>query len=190
MPRKSFLLIALLALTACAGQPETPAPRLASGGSTKTLKDLNGSRIAMPVGLFLTAMDFDRDTRISRTEVRDGAAESFHAADTNSDGFLRSIEFTDWSRTQLGSEYTTPGQMQFDHDQDGRVSLSEFTATFDAIHQRLDTNKDGALVRSELLVEINGMGFDPESMRAQMEAEMRQKMQGKVREMCQRGGRG
>lgn len=188
MTRKIFSLLAVLSLTACASQPEPSAP--ASNGSTRTLQDLNGSRIAMPVGLFLTSMDLDRDTRVSRTEIRDGAAESFDASDTNGDGHLRPIEFEAWSLTYLGSEYSTPGRLQFDHDQDGRVSRSEFTATFDEVVRRLDTNRDGTLTRAELLVEVNGAGMDPGAIRAQIEAEMRRNMQGRVREMCRRGGRG
>jgi hypothetical protein len=82
------------------------------------------------VGLFLTSLDLDRDTRVSRTEVSGGAAESFDASDANADSYLRPIEFEAWSRTRLGSEYSTPGRLQFDHDQDGRVSRREFAATF------------------------------------------------------------
>jgi Ca2+-binding EF-hand superfamily protein len=156
----------------------------------RTLQDLNGARIALPVGLVLASMDTDRDTRVSSAEIRDGAAESFQAGDTNADGYLRSIEFGDWSLTYLGSEYTTPGLLHFDNDMDGRVSRSEFITAFEKIQQRMDANRDGALARAELLVEVNGAGVDPEAIRAQMEAEIRGKMQGKVRDMCQRGGRG
>ncbi len=189
MSRRSSLCLAILVLAACASEPATPAPRLASAGSTMTLQDLNGSQIAMPVGLLLTSMDIDRDTQVSRTEVRDGVAESFNASDTDQDGYLSPIEFEDWSRTYLGSEYTTPGRLHFDRDQDARVSLREFATTFDGLHQRLDTDRDGALVRGELLVEIKGLGLDPEAMRAQIEAEIRRNMQGNLREICRRGGR-
>jgi hypothetical protein len=188
--RKILPILAILTLTACASQPEPSAPRLASNGPTRTLQDLNGSRIAMPVGLFLTSLDIDRDARTSRTEVSDGAAESFDASDGNTDGYLRAIEFVAWSRTYLGSEYSMPGRLQFDHDQDGRVSRGEFTATFDEIQRRLDSDRDGALTRAELLVEVSGAGMDPGAIRAQIEAEMRRTMQGRVREMCRGGGRG
>jgi hypothetical protein len=188
--RKIFPLLAVLTLTACASQPEPPAPRLASNGSMRTLQDLNGSRIAMPVGLFLTSMDLDRDTRVSRAEVSGGAAETFDASDANNDGYLRPIEFEAWSRTYLGSEYSTPGRLHFDHDQDGRVSRGEFAATFDEIQRQLDSDRDGALTRAELLVEVNGAGIDPGAIRAQIEAELRRNMPGRAREMCRRGGRG
>jgi hypothetical protein len=188
--RKIIPLLAILTLTACASQPEPPALRLASDGPTRTLQDLNGSRIAMPVGLFLTSMDLDRDTRISPAEVAGGAADSFNASDANADGYLRPIELETWSRTYLGSEYSTPSRLQFDQDQDGRVSRDEFMATFVEIQRRLDSDRDGALARAELLVEINGLGMDPGAIRAQIEAEMRRNMQGRVREMCRRGGRG
>ncbi len=190
MTRKIFPLLAAITLSACASQLEPSAPRLASDGPTRTLQALNGSRIAMPVGLFLTSLDIDRDTRVSRIEVTDGAAGSFDASDGNTDGYLRAIEFVAWSRTYLGSEYSMPGRLQFDHDQDGRVSRSEFTVTFDEVIRRLDTDRDGTLTRAELLVEVSGAGMDPGAIRAQIEAELRRNMQGRVREMCRRGGRG
>ena len=188
--RKIFPLLAVLTLAACASQPEPSGPRSASLGPTRTLQDLNGSRVAMPVGLFLTSLDTDRDTRIDLAEVRDGAAATFDASDANVDGYLRPIEFEAWSRTYLGAEYTSPGRLQFDHDQDGRVSRDEFAATFDQIRTRLDGDRDGVLTRGELLVEINGAGMDPGALRAQIEAEMRRNIQGMAREMCRRGGRG
>ena len=102
MTQKILPILAILTLTACASQPEPSAPRLASNGSMRTLQDLNGSRIAMPVGLFLTSLDIDRDARASRTEVSDGAAESFDATDADNDGHLRPIEFVAWSRASTG----------------------------------------------------------------------------------------
>ena len=143
----------------------------------------------MPVGLFLAGLDADRDTRVSQTEIRDSAAESFAKSDTDGNGHLSPIEFSNWSRTNFGTEESVPGRLHFDLDQDGRISLSEFETTLDQIFQRLDTNRDGALDRVELLVQIDGMGIDPQAVRAQIEAEIRQEMQSKVRDMCRRGGR-
>lgn len=143
----------------------------------------------MPMGLLLTSLDVDRDTRVSRAEVREGVAEGFVASDTNGDGFLSPLEFQDWSRTYLGSDFPIPGRLHFDRDQDGRISMGEFTITFEGIQQRLDVNEDGALVRAELLTEISGLGMDPEAVRAQIEAEMRQTVEARVREICQRGAR-
>lgn len=153
-----------------------------------TLQDLNGSHIAMPVGLLLTSLDIDRDMRISLSEVRTGVAKSFEASDTNDDGYLRPIEFEDWARTYLGSQNAMPYRLHFDRDQDSRVSLPEFTTTFDGIRKRLDTDRDEVLVRAELLVEIDGLGIDPAAMRAEIEAEMRRNMQGRIREICRGGG--
>jgi len=143
----------------------------------------------LPLGLFLTGLDVDRDTRISRTEIRDGAAESFAKSDTDESAHLSPIEFSNWSQTNFGTEESVPGRLHFDLDQDGLISLSEFDATFDLIFQRLDTNRDGALERVELLVQVDGTGIDQQAVRAQIEAEIRQEMQNKVRDMCRRGGR-
>ena len=143
----------------------------------------------MPVGLFLAGLDVDRDTRISRTEMRDGAAESFARSDTDESAHLSPIEFSNWSRTNFGTEESVPGRLHFDRDLDGRISLSEFDTTFDEIFRRLDANQDGMLERAELLVQIDGTGIDKQAVRAQIEAEIRQEMQNKVSEMCRRGGR-
>lgn len=189
MTRTTSYLLSVIALAACTSPPETPSPRPVSAAPTRTLQDLNGSQIVMPVGLFLAGLDVDRDTRISRTEIRDGAAESFAKSDTDESAHLSPIEFSDWSRTNLGTDESVPSRLHFDLDQDGRISLSEFDTTFDQIFQRLDANRDGTLERAELLVQIDGAGIDKQAARAQIEAEIRQEMQNKVREMCRRGGR-
>jgi hypothetical protein len=187
--RKTSFFLAIMAVTACVSSPETLSPRPVSAAPTRTLQDLNGSQIVMPVGLFLAGLDIDRDTRISRTEIRDGAAESFARSDTDESAHLSPIEFSNWSQTNFGTEESVPGRLHFDLDQDGLISLSEFDATFDLIFQRLDTNRDGALERVELLVQVDGTGIDQQAVRAQIEAEIRQEMQNKVRDMCRRGGR-
>ena len=189
MRHKTSFALAVLTLTACAGAPETTSPRPVSASPTRTLQDLNGSQIVMPVGLFLVGLDVDRDTRISRTEIRVAAAESFAKSDTDESAHLSPIEFSNWSQINFGTEESVPGRLHFDLDQDGRISVSEFDTTFDQIFQRLDKNRDGAIERVELLVQIDGTGIDKQAVRAQIEAEIRQEMQNKVRDMCRRGGR-
>lgn len=188
MTGKTLNFLTVLLLTACASQTDASTPGPASGRTKMTLQDLNGSQVAMPIGLLLTSLDSDRDLRVTRNEIREGVAASFDASDTNVDGFLSPIESEDWSQTFLGSEKAIPQRLHFDRDQDARVSLREFTTTFDEIWQRLDTDQDEALVRAELLVEINGLGIDPLAMRAEMEAEMRRNMQGRIRDICRGGG--
>jgi hypothetical protein len=187
--RKTSFLFAFIAVTACTSSPETHSQRPVSADPTRTLQDLNGSQIVMPVGLFLSGLDVDRDMRISRGEMRDGAAESFDKGDTDGSALLSPIEFSNWSRTNFGTDQSVPGRLHFDLDQDGHISPGEFNTTFDQIFQRLDANRDGVLDRAELLVQIDGAGIDKQAMRAQIEAEIRQEMQGKVKEMCRRGGR-
>ena len=181
-PSKLVCLVAV-ALAGCASQQE-PVP--AASGQTRTLQDLNGSQVATPIGLFLTSLDVDRDALISQNEVERGISEAFRASDANNNGSLSPIEFTDWSATYLGSEYTNPSRLHFDQDQDSGISEQEFELTFAGIYNRLDKDKSGTLNRGELLVQISGTGLDPLALRAQMESEMRSKMQ----QMCRQGGRG
>lgn len=185
----AFSILAALLISSCAGQTQTAGAPPALGGRSRTLQDLEGARVAMPIGLLLAGMDTNRDWRLSRSEVLEGAAESFKASDKDSDAFLSPIEFLDWQRNYLGYEYATPGRLQFDLSQDARISALEFTTVFEGIHQRLDVDQNGRLARAELLVEINGLGIDPAAIRAQIENEVRQKAEGRIRELCRRGGR-
>ena len=175
---------ACVALTACTSQPSSQ-PLSSASGAKRTLQELNGSKVATPVGLFFTSLDTDRDTAISPAELSAGVELAFQAGDRDGSGSITPIEFADWSIAYLGSNYTTPSRLQFDKNQDSSVSRDEFSTTFSAIYQRLDSDLSGSVQRSELLVQIEGAGIDPLAMRAQMESELRSKMQ----QMCRSGGR-
>jgi len=73
--------------------------------------------------------------------------------------------------------------MQFDRNQDQKISLDEFQQTLETVRQKLDKNNDGALARSELVMNLNlpGNGVDVAAMRRQMEAQMRRKMEEAMR---------
>ncbi|MBY0448434.1 MAG: hypothetical protein K2P95_07065, partial [Hyphomonadaceae bacterium] len=70
-----LLSLAALLVSSCAGQPQSARPSLASREETRTLQDLDGARVALPIGLLLAGMDRDRDLRLSLREVLGGAAE-------------------------------------------------------------------------------------------------------------------
>lgn len=173
-----------VALTACTSQPASQ-PISSANSAKRTLQELNGSKVATPLGLFLTSLDTDRDTAVSPGELNTGVELAFKAGDLDGSGSISPIEFADWSVAYLGSNYTTPSRLQFDRNQDSSVSPDEFAKTFSAIFHRLDSDQSGSVQRSELLVQIEGVGLDPLAMQAQMESEMRSKMQ----QMCRRGGR-
>ncbi len=143
---------------------------------------VQGGRIAPPAGVLLAGMDRNFDARVSQEEIREAAALVFAAGDADADGALSGIEFTAWSERFLGDPYAVPGRLRFDHDQNGAVSQDEFALTFAAIGDRFDTNGDGEIARSELLVTVEGADIDADAMREQMQAEMRRR----VREICRR----
>ena len=182
MKHSHALVCTAILLIGCSTQPRSePAP----SNSLLSLSDLRGSSVVAPVGLFVNSMDSNRDAIIDEAEFNTGVRESFLAGDLDSDGEISPIEFTAWSIANLGSEYSTPGRLHFDHDQNSAVSSQEFERTLAGIYTRLDRDRSGAIHRSELLVQMNGIGMDPSVMRAEMEAQMRSKMQ----QLCRRSGR-
>ena len=134
----------LLALTwvasAVAAQPAAPPP-----GST-----INGRSVA-PVGVLIAGFDTDGDARTTRDELRAGTTRGFAHADANKDGKLGLFELSSWAAVWLGDDSALPGRFDFDRDFDDAVSPAEFAAELDRRFTRYDVDKDGIVVRGELL---------------------------------------
>jgi len=169
----SGILAAGLMTASCAGgssgEPSGPAMALSAG-----------AQIAPPVGLIFAGLDQDLDAVIRADEISAAVPAMFTASDANGDGVLTAIEFSQWSERHLGASHTTPGRFRFDHDQNGRITLTEFATTFDMLRERFDRNEDAVLDRAELLVTLN----PPDT--ASMQAEMQSQMMRRAREMCRR----
>ena len=99
----------------------------------------------------IAGFDSDGDARVTRAEFDAGLRHSFEAADTQHRGSLSYIGFSDWAETWLGSRNALPSPFEVDSNTDNRISLPELTDRFDLFFTRFDTNKDGVLVRSELV---------------------------------------
>jgi len=174
---KSISLVAVTAgLLGCASS-DKPKP------SMNLLNDFQGKQVAAPVGLLFAGMDENRDVKISSDEIRLGGKELFTISDLDGDAALTPTEFGTFSETHLGGTYSSPSRMQFDRNQDQKISLDEFQQTLETVRQKLDKNNDGALARSELVMNLNlpGNGVDVAAMRRQMEAQMRRKMEEAMR---------
>ncbi len=104
-----------------------------------------------PVGMMIAAFDSDGDARVGRAEFDAGLRRSFDSVDTRKTGSLGYIAFSDWSERWLGDRNTLPSPFETDRDGDNRISWDELAARFALLFTRFDTNKDGALARSELL---------------------------------------
>ncbi|WP_374138366.1 MULTISPECIES: EF-hand domain-containing protein [unclassified Sphingomonas] len=107
--------------------------------------------MAEPVALFLGATDADGDARVTRAEAQAGVARSFATVETTTPGSIGYIGLSEWAERWLGDRNALPSAYETDTDADNRITLAELSAQIDRTFTRLDRNKDGVLVRSELL---------------------------------------
>lgn len=140
-----ILLGILIALPAQAQQ--TPAAPPAPGGPAQPPANL----IAEPVGLMIAGFDSDGDARVTRAEFDAGLRHSFEAADSQKRGSIGYVGFSDWAETWLGNRNALPSPFEVDADGDNRITLAELSDRFDLLFTRFDANKDGVIVRSELV---------------------------------------
>jgi Ca2+-binding EF-hand superfamily protein len=140
--RPLALLIPLLALATMAEAKKPPEP------TQPTRPTLS----ATPVAVMIAAFDRDGDTRVTRAEFDAGVERSFKAGDRNGDGLISLLELGPWSEAWLGNAYALPGQFDLDSDGDDKISPEEFRADFARRFDAMDKDRDGVLVRSELIV--------------------------------------
>jgi hypothetical protein len=107
--------------------------------------------IAEPVAMMIAGFDADGDARVTRAEFDAGLRRSFDSADTTHAGTIGYIRFSDWAERWMGDRNTLPSPFETDRDGDNQISWAELAARFDAIFARFDADKDGVLVRKELV---------------------------------------
>jgi hypothetical protein len=118
--------------------------------------------VAEPVALYLAAADRDRDGRTTLAEMRQGLVETTSADPPWANGADYSvgyIVYSDWALRWLGDRNAIPTPLEIDRNGDNRVSFDEFRDRMEAIFTRLDTDKNGALTRAELL-SVRRSSFD------------------------------
>lgn len=157
--RLSPLLIALLAATPASAQtrPIQAAPT-AQPASTV---------IVEPVAMMIAAFDADGDARVNRAEFDAGLRRSFDSARPQN-GTLGYVGFSDWSERWLGDRNTLPSPFETDRDGDNRIDFDELAARFDLLFTRFDADKDGVLIRRELVTirpQMPAPGFDSKGKR-------------------------
>jgi hypothetical protein len=107
--------------------------------------------MAEPAAVMIAAFDADGDARVTRAEFDAGLRRSFDSIDTARKGAIGYISFSDWSERWMGDRNTLPSPFETDRDGDNLVSFDELAARFGLLFTRFDTDKDGVLVRRELL---------------------------------------
>lgn len=140
------LILAALVATPAAAQtaPATPA------GPTPPPQPA-ANLIAEPVALMIAAFDSDGDARVTRAEFDAGLRHAFESADPQHSGSVGYLHFSDWAEQWLGNRNALPSPFEIDADGDNRITFAELAARFDLLFTRFDLNKDGVLVRSELV---------------------------------------
>jgi len=107
--------------------------------------------IAEPVALMIAAFDSDGDARVTRAEFDAGLRHAFDTAQKDANGAIGYLHFSDWAERWLGNRNAIPSPFEVDTDGDNHITYDELAARFDLLFTRFDTNKDGVLIRSELV---------------------------------------
>ena len=140
----------------------------------------DGTRGKAERGQRMARVDSNGDGAIDRSEAaaHPRLAEHFDTMDKNGDGRIDASERPQWKKGGRGGHGGGMGHvLKLDTDGDGRISKVEvagnerFAARFDAT----DTNRDGYLVRSELMA-------GAEARRAEWQAKHTERMQQKFTE--------
>lgn len=106
---------------------------------------------AEPAAMLVAACDGDRDARVTRPELDTCLARSFAGAEGSTTGKIGYIAYADWSLKWLGDRNALPSPFEVDRDGDNAITLAELQARFAQFFLRFDRNRDGVLVREELL---------------------------------------
>lgn len=164
---KTKMLIAALALAA------TPALVVPAFADDDDRDDHRGRAGAM----MMSRMDANGDSAVSKDEFLSRKTTVFTRMDTNGDGKL--------SREELGSGYGGPGTAApeamrtmhaakmdrrfraYDADNDGVVSVDEYTAMPALRFSLMDANGDGSVTPDEMMSQggMGGMGCDHDGRR-------------------------
>lgn len=152
----TLLAVGVLTLSACASPHGGPPGGGERGGPPGGAPGagLTEGKAALPVAMMFVSMDTDGDLSTSAAECAALIPAEYKRADANGDGWVSAFEYAAWSRIVLGDEDAAPTRIGFDVDLDGSVSMKEFQSRIGDEFARLDRNRDGVLVRSELLADI------------------------------------
>jgi hypothetical protein len=141
-----------LGLAACGGR-ERPHPDAPGQGRQQVRFYMQGD------ALLLSGFDSDGDLRITRAEITAGEAREFTRADTDRNGSIGPLEFQNWAVAALGPN--SPFRLDFDRNVDNEITTQEFTDEINARADDYDKDKDGVIVRGDLVKEAPQMRMGP-----------------------------
>ena len=110
----------------------------------------NATIVAEPVALMIAAFDADRDGRVTRVEFDAGVRHSFDAIAPGG-ATMSTIKYGDWAERWLGNRNALPSPFEVDLDGSNSITIDELVARFARYWAQYDADKDGTIVRSELL---------------------------------------
>jgi hypothetical protein len=147
----AVFICAAAALAACGG----------NGGSDRTAPI---RALLSADALMFVAFDTDGDLSVSQAESEAGIGREFGRADSNSDGSLQPIEFSNWSNLVLGGSQIGPYRLDFDRNVDNVITRDEFDTELRARFSQYDEDENHALSRSEF-VRLVGQARQPTTRR-------------------------
>ncbi len=138
--------IRTLAVLACAA---SALAACASGGAADRTAPIRA--LLSADALMFTSFDADADMNVTAAESEAGIAREFARADTNSDGSLQPIEFSNWSGVVLGGSQIGPYRLDFDRNVDNVITREEFDTELRARFATYDSDESGAIARGEFI---------------------------------------
>lgn len=141
------LLLTLTALLAASPALAQQTPQTRPAGPQQPQATI----IYEPLAMMIAAFDADRDARVTRAEFDSGLKASWDSVDTGKTGSMGYIGFSDWAFRWLGDRNALPNPFDVDRDANNRIGFDELAARFDDFFRRFDADKDGVIVRSELV---------------------------------------
>ena len=147
-----LLIGSCLTLSACASNSDRRGPpdggERGERGERGQRQARNSGTFLQPAAVLFAGMDSNNDKVISREEMLTGTKAEWDGFGSNPSA----TKFAEWSVKTLGSRDSNPTFMSFDRDFNQVITETEFSSQMERLFTRYDTNKDGRLERSEMIV--------------------------------------
>jgi hypothetical protein len=117
--------------------------------------------------LMFVSFDGDGDLSVSQAESEAGVGREFVRADSNGDGSLQPIEFSNWSNMVLGGSQIGPYRLDFDRNVDNVITREEFDTEMRARFGQYDSDESNSVTRAEF-VRLVGQARQPRPRRQQV----------------------